>query len=153
MGITANQPLPRKREGQLLWQEIGGELLVYDGGTHQAFCLNQTAHRVWQQCDGITTLEQAVVALRQGGDGRADYELVLDALEQLADAGLLAPTFLHNAGRRDALRKLALGAGAMITSIVVPPAAAALSCFPLNHACTASSQCCPPLSCVLGHCL
>jgi len=44
--------LPNSRTRDLVLQNTGDELLVYDLITNRAICLNHTSVMVWQMCDG-----------------------------------------------------------------------------------------------------
>ena len=46
----SKKPLARSEE--LVIEELGDELLVYDERTQRAHCLSATAARVWRACDG-----------------------------------------------------------------------------------------------------
>ena len=43
---------PVARTESLIVKEVDGETLVYDLTTDKAHCLNDTATRVWKNCDG-----------------------------------------------------------------------------------------------------
>jgi hypothetical protein len=45
---------------QLVVEELGTELMIYDQKRNRAFCLNQKAAFVWQRCDGKTTIGELV---------------------------------------------------------------------------------------------
>jgi len=51
----AGEPLPQARSEDLVIQDIGDEVLVYDLTRHKAHCLNRTAALVWRKCDGTRT--------------------------------------------------------------------------------------------------
>ncbi len=130
------------------------ELLVYDSRTHRAHCLNQTAAAVWMACDGETTVTEMVRELQYKMTSRIDEEILWMALSKLETAGLLVEgTFLSKQrrclSRREAMRKMGRVAAIalpVVTSMLVPTPAMALSCFPLGHSCTQNIQCCS------GHC-
>ena len=129
-------------------REIDGETLVYDLGRHAASCLNEFAARVWRECDGETSVAAIAVAL--GEDERA----VWLALHQLTKARLLTeaiafpPDMSGAKSRREIAGRLGLGAAALVTSIVAPMPAQALSCLRLGDRCTGPGQCCFPLTCL-----
>lgn len=76
-----SQPLARSED--LIVEELGDELLVYDLTTDQAHALGATAARVWRACDGKTE----AVALRV--ELGLDAETVTRALDELRANGLL----------------------------------------------------------------
>jgi hypothetical protein len=58
----ANGFKPLARREKLVVQNLGDETLIYDLDENRAYCLNETAARVWQFCDG----EKTVVANKCG---------------------------------------------------------------------------------------
>lgn len=132
-----------------LSRKLLDELVVYDERTHRAFCLNESAAAVWMACDGKTTLNDVVCALRSKFD-QIDERFIQLALAELRKSGLLlAGTASSNdfqpLSRRKLIRKLARVAGfavPIVTSIVVASPAQAVSCFPLLHTCVRNSDCC-----------
>lgn len=149
--------LPHARSGKdLLIEELGNELVVYDARQHQAHCLTPTASVVFRLCDGRTNREAALRALAVAGlDGG---EMVLDeALSALHQAGLLdadpaptaklLPTGPSMPSRRDVLRRAVAIAGAgvglaLVQSVVAPTVAEA------GQTCGGPGQPC----CVVGGC-
>ena len=134
------------------------ELLVYDLRTDRAHCLNQAAAAVWMACDGKTTLNEMIRDLQDKMRSRIDQQILWMALSKLEAAGLLVEgTFLckqpRRLSRREAMRKIGSAAAIalpVVTSMLVPAPAMALSCFPLGHACTQNIQCCSNHCGVLG---
>jgi hypothetical protein len=113
-------------------RQIGDETLVYDTRQHHAHCLNQTAALVLRHSDGTRTTGEIAALVGPG----ADEETVEMALKRLAEAGLLASDYRapRRAGtsRREVLRRVGLGAALlapMVTSLVVPTPAEAVSCL------------------------
>jgi hypothetical protein len=139
---------PRARDSRIVVQDIdGGEVLVYDLDTNQAFCLNATASRVWRLCDGTNDRSDMARALdHRGSENTA--EIVELALDLLSSNSLLENTSFvrtSTASRRETIKRLALaGAAALpvISMVVAPPAAHAASCIPNLSSCTQSAQCC-----------
>ncbi len=134
MDPTAEHERPKARSQGLTVQELDTEVMVYDETAARAHCLNATAAMVWRYCDGNTTV--AAMAARLGADAGApvDDDIVLLALSELGDRGLLErPVRGHVGGavsRRQALVRLGATAGIllpMITSLVAPTSAAAQS--------------------------
>lgn len=156
-GSNSNKPVAR-REG-LAVEELDGELLIYDLDRDKAHCLNGAAALVWQNCDGVRTIEDLGRLVAPAADVESRGEMVRNALAQLSRRNLLTEKFSDPAGisRRDLVRKVAI-AGALglsiplVKSIVAPTAAQAATCLPSGTICTSSVQCCS-LACVVGVCL
>ena len=136
-----------------LSRELLDELLVYDGRTHRGHCLNRTAAAVWRLCDGETTIPGMIRTLQAQVDPGMDEQIVRLALARLKKAGLLADGIAsedtYTISRRELMRKIGkITAIALpvVTSMLIPTAARAASCFPLGHGCTLNAQCCS------GHC-
>ncbi len=47
-----NLTKPKARNPEILVQEIGDEVLIYDLEINKAFSLNETCAMVWRECDG-----------------------------------------------------------------------------------------------------
>jgi Coenzyme PQQ synthesis protein D (PqqD) len=135
-GIPAFIPMRK----DLLVRELHDEIIVYDGRTRKAHCLNPTAAAIWKLCDGKKSVEEIASALRQALAAPVDEGLVWLAVREFNKSGLLqkeiSPTVEQTMlSRRDLVRKIAVGAALALpvaTSIVVPALAAAVS--PLKRA-------------------
>lgn len=123
---AARKPLARSED--LIVQEVEDEVLVYDVIYARAHCLSADAARVWQACDGETTLEALEEKLA------LPAEVVANALAELETKELLdAGPVLNGNGstrREFSVRAAKMGtmaaAAPMIYSILAPtPAAAA----------------------------
>jgi hypothetical protein len=134
--VEGARPLAR-REG-LVVQELDDELLVYDRERDVASRLNRSAALVWQHCDGTRTVADLAAVLAEELGEVADEDLVVVALDNLSQNGLLASgyeqrdaTAVRLTRRRFIRRVGVVGAAAMtvpvVHSLVVPPAAAAAS--------------------------
>ena len=68
---------PLAREEDLIVEELGDELLVYDTKVDRGHSLSAVAARVWQACDGRTPVEGLCAQLDLDADevGRAVDEL------------------------------------------------------------------------------
>ena len=121
---------PLSRSTDLIVEELGDEILVYDTRVNVGHCLSPAAARVWRRCDGRTPAEglSAQLAL--------DADAVEQALAELEACALLEaplePTLdvIHNGGatRREVATKAVkvgagLAAGALIFSQAAPAAA------------------------------
>jgi Coenzyme PQQ synthesis protein D (PqqD) len=146
--------LPEARSEGLIVEALpGGEVLVYDLASHRAHSLNRSAAFVWRQCDGRTSLSEAVARLHGEVGLPADEAVVRMALDRLGRAGLLnvlaADSAAHDhVRRREVVRRLALTGGLtlllpVVMSIVAPTVAEAASCIAKHGRCTpAGVPCC-----------
>lgn len=119
----------RARDEDLVVQELGNELLIYDRRTDVAHCLTETAASVWQACGQGATLDQLADSLVARTDAslgsREDAEaMVLRAIGELEEKGLLAGDVAPgNVSRRQALGRMAgVGAGVLVAPLVVSAA-------------------------------
>jgi len=86
----SNSALPLRR-ADVEWIELDGEAVVHDprtGGLHR---LNVSAAAVWAACDGSSTVDEIVGAMRDSFAGRDDAIAhdVHEALRRLRREGLL----------------------------------------------------------------
>lgn len=139
---------PISRTSNLVIQDYGNELLVYDLTEDLAMSLNETSARVWQACDGRRSVSD--IAIKVGDQG-----VTLLALSQLRKANLIeweSPELakFESMPRREAIRRIAMSsliALPMIASLAAPAAAQAASgCAqatlrPSDCPCTSDSQC------------
>src|SRR5437764_271711 len=103
--LTGRKPAARSED--LVVEELGDELLVYDLTHDRAHSLSATAALVWRSCDGESTVD----ALSE--DLRLDADTVTRALAQLDECKLLVtgPVTGNGFTRRDMTIKTAkLGA-------------------------------------------
>jgi len=137
--MSGDRPVARSQD--LLSEEIGDELLVYEERDHTAHRLNRTAALVWQSSDGTRTVADLVAVLGEQLGELADEDLVRVTLDRLDDSGLIAsgytgrePVAEQLSRRRFMRRASAAGAAALavpvVQSVVVPTAAAADSTPP-----------------------
>ena len=127
MGVPSR---PLARTGDLIVEELGDELLVYDTKADQGHCLNPAAARVWQRCDGRTPADGLSAQLALEADTVEQALAELEACELLEAP--LEPTLdvVHNGGstRREVASKavkvgVGVAAGAMVLSQTAPAAA------------------------------
>jgi hypothetical protein len=147
--------LPKARRNKLVIQELPDEVLVYDQERDKAHCLNQTAALVWKQCDGRTDVATIADRLGKQIDAPVDERLVWFALDQLGRDSLLEtpvmpPAFMAGMTRRQMVRTMGFAAAIavpVITSILAPTTAHAVSCV-------ANGQPCPggPTTCCSNVC-
>jgi hypothetical protein len=118
---------PLARSADLIIEELGDEILVYDTKTDQGHSLSPEAAKVWRACNGTTSAERLSVKLG------LDQDTVNRALEELSNCDLLEvrPTIVADGStRREVTIKLAkVGAAAaaapLILSVAAPAAYAA----------------------------
>jgi len=131
----SNEAKPRSlKRDQLVVEELGTELMIYDQKRNQAFCLNQKAAFVWQHCDGKTTVAEIAAKLALALDEQADEKVVQFALQSLSQDALLEPsTFLPlvpaGISRRDLIQKIGVRA-----ALSLPLVTALLVATPKAHA-------------------
>lgn len=126
MATSSRRPLARADE--LVIEELGDELLVYDLKIDRAHSLSEDAARVWQRCDGKVEVESLP------GELRMDPDTVTRALDELEACALLDAGVADNNGvtRRElSVRAAKIGAAAtaapLIWSIASPTPAAAFT--------------------------
>jgi hypothetical protein len=133
--MKRSRPLART-DGVVTETTIDGDLLVYDLAGDVASRLNHTAALVWRSCNGRRTIGQLVSILVEELGESVDEDLVLIALDSLAETGLIVSGYEERGGaavalsrRRFFVRAAVAGAAAVaapiVYSVVVPTAAAA----------------------------
>lgn len=133
-------------------QDVFGELLIYDLERNIVRRLNPIAAAIWKQCDGHKNVAQIVQSVGPQFEGEVDERVVTLALRLFSRAHLLegpAPKLRHGrrVSRREWIKRMGIAALPLVTSMAVPTAAQAASCFPLGSLCSSNSQCCS------GHCI
>lgn len=128
---------PCARRNEIISQKLLEETMVYDQVSHRAHVLNQTLSLVWESADGRNTVDQIAQILHRQLGLPADRSVVLLALQELEESGLLQEPVQVEVGperpsRRDVARRLALaGASAallpLVTSVLAPTPAMAAS--------------------------
>ena len=150
--MPTNEFTPRARDKDLLWEEIDGEIVVYDTRKHKAHSLNSTASFVWMQCDGATSkAELANMLAQEMCIDEESSQLVLDyTLDKLNKTSLLDSVSEENIPvgmtRRDVMRQLAiLGAGIVLPvvyTLTAPQPVEAASCVSSGKICHPWKPCC-----------
>ncbi|HWN10680.1 MAG TPA: PqqD family peptide modification chaperone [Pyrinomonadaceae bacterium] len=152
--------MPHARKSGLIVKKVDGEILIYDQERNKAHCLNQTAAKVWNYCDGKTTVAAACRGLAGELGVPVDEKLIRYAVQQFSADHLLEtevemPAFMiPGLNRRQMVRTLGLAAAVavpLVSSILAPTPAQAATCIPSGSGCSASSQCCSGL-CSTGTC-
>ena len=144
--------VPRPRSCGVASQEVDGELLLYVGQTHQASCLNASAARIWELCDGDRTVDE--IATR----AKLEPDIVAHAVKQLGEAGLLENAAGSLGGVDLSRRRMLVGVGLVAIPIILlvtaPSARAASSpCTPTMDACGTEMPPCCTGSCTGGVCI
>jgi hypothetical protein len=133
---------PHARSQGLVLERLDGEVLLYDQASHRAHGLDRDAARVWEACDGRRTPAQIA---QYTGLGEQVVAVTLDRLDAL---DLLTAPAGRSLSRRSALHTIARSAAGaaiavpVISTILAPTAAQALSCLGTGSACSSSAQCC-----------
>lgn len=116
--------LPKAKTDNIVTQESGKDLLLYNLTTNQAYCLNETAAAIYQFCDGKNSTAELKLQTK------FPDELIFLALEELNRENLLEESYkasYEGMSRRQAVKKIgfsSLLALPVITSIIAPAAAA-----------------------------
>jgi hypothetical protein len=141
--------LPLARTEQLIVKEVDDEVLVYDLKTDQAHCLNDTAAKVWKNCDGKNSVAEISAALGNETSVAIDEGVVWLALDQLEKFKLLeqvpiAPAVFAGMSRRQLMRTLGVAAIALpvVVSIISPTPMQAASPCSASTPCNVPADCC-----------
>lgn len=157
-GESVDRGTPLARSENLVVEELGDEVLVYDLERHRAHCLSVTAALVWRRCDGETHVTSVGAGLGLDADtvDRALDELVAcELLETGAAPATSSPT---GSTRRQVMVKAAktgaaVAAVPLIVSVAAPlpvQAATLAHCLALgngigncgNACCQGGTGCC-----------
>jgi hypothetical protein len=144
-------PAPNRN---VIAQDVFGELLIYDLERNIVRRLNRVAAAIWKECDGQKNVAEIARSAARQIESQVDEQLVLLALERFRRAHLLAGPATEmprttKVSRRELIKRIGSAALPVVTSMAVPTAAQAASCFPALHSCTLNSQCCSGV-CVPG---
>jgi hypothetical protein len=140
---TSIEVTPKSLSGdQLIVEELGTELMIYDQKRNQAFCLNQKAALVFQYCDGKTTLAGLSARLTQTLGEPVDEKVVQFALQSLSQDGLLEsldvpPIVAAGMTRREVMQMIGVR-----SAVALPLVTTLLVATPKAHASGRSSS--PP---------
>jgi hypothetical protein len=130
---------PLARRGDVFVENLPEEVVVYDKTNNKVHSLGKIAAAVWESCDGSKSVDDLGQAVEARLGAPADREVVLLALEELENAGLLEPGsgVIVNPdlpSRREAMGKIALASTALVATILAPaPAAHASKGDPPEH--------------------
>lgn len=141
---------PIGRQADLVIQELDNEVLIYDLRANKAFCLNETAARVWQACDGSNSMSD--ISAELGSDDLVWLALNDLKKQKLIEHEVTTPAKFIGMSRREVMRNIVLSsmlAVPVIAALVAPAAAQAGTVCGIP--CTNSSTCMIPNS-ACGNC-
>lgn len=153
--------LPLCRSENIVIQKLADETLLYDLEVDKAFCLNETSALIWGACDGKKTLAEISSELTKKLNSTITEEIVFLALNSLNKEGLLVHNDKFNnkfngMSRREVIKKIGLATAValpVISSLIAPTAADALSCFASGVVCSTSRDTFSTAQCCSGTCL
>jgi hypothetical protein len=123
---------PRSIRQSISVQQVGTETLLYDERSHRAFCLNESSSVIWGLSNGERSIAEIRVAASTQLQAAVSEELVLFAIGELREAGLIEPSPTNgdrsSISRRVMLQRLGVGSAILlpaIAAIVAPTAAQA----------------------------
>jgi hypothetical protein len=146
---------PLARQTDIVVQEMGNEILIYDLKANKAFNLNETSALIWQLADGKKDIAEIADNLSRRFDSAISEEFVWLALGELQKKDLLVNQnemvkFFQGVSRREVIRRIGLTtiiSFPIISTLIFPSSIQALSCpasgsnRPLGCPCTAVTQC------------
>ncbi len=141
--MSKNESKPLSRKANIVVQEYGSEILIYDLTINKAFSLNETSALVWQACDGNKTVAEISNQISQRLNSPVSEDFVWLALEQLKKENLLATKSevampFEGVSRRDVIRRVGLAtlvALPVVSSLIAPTALHAQSAATCGGVC------------------
>ena len=129
---------PLARKSGIFAENLPEEVVLYDKTRDKVHCLNKTAAAVWESSDGSKTIDELVQVVESKSGAPADRNLVLQALEELEEAGLMeaGSAVIAEAGlpsRREAVGKMVMAGSALVATIVASAPKAHASPDPPKH--------------------
>jgi hypothetical protein len=126
---------PKSRNKELVVQETGDEICIYDSVTNRMFSLNPTAAFVWQNCDGQKSIAEISRALAQSSGQLVAHDVVWLAIEELKSFNLMEKAETPFDGfktldRRQVIKRIGLASTValpVIAGLLAPKAASAAS--------------------------
>lgn len=133
--MSKNDSKPISRKSDIVIQEYGAEILIYDLKIHKAFSLNETSALVWRACDGNKTVSEISGQISRQLNSPVSEDFVWLALEQLKKDNLLENAAEVSAdfdglSRREVIRRVGfatLVALPLVSSLIAPMAIHAVS--------------------------
>lgn len=74
-----------KRRDDILTQESGDEIMLYDPTADELHILNPTAQLIWELCDGTHSVEQITAEVRGKFTVAADIDVAGDVAQTLSE--------------------------------------------------------------------
>ena len=146
MKETRGTKAPKARKDQLIVKEVRDEVLIYDLKSNKAHCLNDTAARVWKNCDGRKSVSDITRSLEKDLKSPISDQVVWLALDQLEKSNLMQgslarPTAFARVSRRDLIRTGVTAAIVLpLVAVISAPTAQAAGSPITAAACTARNQ-------------
>ena len=142
-------------KGNIVFQKLENEVLLYDLSNHKAHSLNQTSALVYEFCDGTHSVAEISELMSKKLKTLVSEDLVWLALKQLKRQNLLenAEDLTHQVAglsRRELLKKGRLPSLVLlplIITLVAPTSMMAASCTPFMSPCGPGVACCPGSLC------
>jgi hypothetical protein len=142
--LPTNETKPKSlNRDQLVVEDLGTELMIYDQKRNRAFCLNEKAAFVWQHCDGKTTLLEIAGKLAQSSGETTDEKVVQFALQNLFQDGLLEPTTFEPLVAVGMTRRQVMQMIGVRAAVALPLVTALMVATPKAHASGKSTS--PPV--------
>ena len=149
---------PLARRGEIVIQEMGDEILIYDLRTDKAFALNTTSSMVWQSSDGSNSISDIAEKMTVELKDFVSEDLVWLALERLKKENLIEDeivTPFAGISRREVIRRVGTASlialpiiGTLVAPLAVHAQSVGCTTGPSGRAlgcpCTAIGQCAPP---------
>ena len=133
------------RNKDVVVQEAGAEILIYDLESNKTYCLNETSALIWRLCRGNASFETIRKNTEAELNKPVSDEFVWLALNELNSNGLLTNAVkldadFHGFSRRQIIKRVGLAsliALPVVQSIIAPMAvqAQSLSCNSINGTC------------------
>jgi len=130
---------PLARKSHIFVENLPEEVVVYDKTNDKVHSLGKIAAAVWESCDGTRSVDDLAQTVEARLGAPVGREVVLLALEELENAGLLEPgsgviVKPDLPSRREAVGKIALASTALVATIMASaPAAHASQGDPPAH--------------------
>lgn len=128
--------LPSARNSDIVVQDLRQEVLIYDSKLNKAYCLNETASRVFRACNGTTTFAELKTTYGFSED------LILLSIGELQAAGLIenkSGIYINGLSRRSLIKRAGLSSVAALPLVSVLVAPKASSAASGQTACTGAS--------------